>query len=65
MKGKLFDIFYFSFSYTEMDIKETIQNNLKDQSILEYPVFHFVLPENVQQYREEPYLQGRMLSILL
>ena len=48
-----------------MDIKETIQNNLKDQSILEYPVFHFVLPENVQQYREEPYLQGRMLSILL
>ena len=41
-----------------MDIKETIKDSLKDQSILEYPVFHFVLPEYVQKYREEPYLQG-------
>ena len=48
-----------------MDIKDTIKNNLNEKAILEYPVFYFALPENVQRYREQPYLEGNWLGFIL
>jgi len=43
--------------FAEMNIEGTIKDGLQSKSILEYPVFYLVLAENVQQFREEPYLQ--------
>lgn len=43
--------------YAELGIEDTIKNGLMNKSVLEYPVFHIVYPENVEKYREEPYLQ--------
>ena len=54
---------HFVFRYAELDIADTIKNGLMNKSVLEYPVFHIVFPENTEKYKEEPYLQGMKLSI--